>query len=228
MRWFEVVSCLVLLILARVTPALAQTKDWTIRAGLAYARPSGAFEAERANGKVVSSDVDGGVSYSIRVERRLTPRFGVTVGGMRSEHDFIIHQDFPDGSEFEARDGFAFEAVTAGVAIHLMHDGPVELVVEPFVLFARYDDVSLGSAGPPYDRTYPIDVDVESTPGVGVIAGVDIPAGGERVSINPWIGVTAIRFSGPFQDDPSIPGSGGEIGVAFSPLLAGIAIAIRF
>ena len=166
--------------------------------------------------------------FSLRVERPLTPRYGITVGGLRSTHNFIIHQDFPDGTEFEARDKFRFSAVTAGLAIHLFQDRFARVILEPFFLFAWYDDVSLASAGPPYDRNESIDVDVESQPGVGIIAELEIAIGGELVTLNPWVSLAAVRFSGPFPDDPSIPGSDGNIGVGFSPLSVGVAVAFHF
>ncbi len=208
--------------------AALQADTWHIRGGVAYASPDGSFQTQRANGKIVTSDIDEGVLFSFRVERQLTRRLGVTVGGLGlSNHHFIIHQDFPDGTEFEARDEFRFRAVTAGVAVHLFQESFAPMVLEPFLLFAWYDDVSLASAGPPYDRTVPIDVDVNFQPGLGLIASLEIPVGGPSVTLNPWVGLAAVRFTGPFPDDPSIPGSGGDIGVGFSPLMVGVALGLH-
>ena len=209
--------------------AALQADTWHIRGGVAYASPDGSFQAQRANGKVVTSDIDEGVLFSLRVERQLTRRLGLMVGGLGlSNHNFIIHQDFPDGTEFEARDGFRFKAVTAGVALHFFQESFAPVVLEPFLLFAWYDDVSIASAGPPYDRTVPIDIDVNALPGIGMITSLEIPVGGPSVTFNPWVGLAAVRFTGPFPDDPSIPGSGGDIGVGFSPLMVGASLGLHF
>ncbi len=209
--------------------AALQADTWHIRGGVAYASPDGTFQTQRANGKIVTSDIDEGVLFSLRVERQLTRRLGITVGGLGlSEHHFIIHQDFPDDTEFEARDAFRFRAVTAGVAVHFFQDKFAHVVLEPFLLFAWYDDVSLASAGPPYDRNASIDVDVQPQPGIGMIVNLEIPIGGRFVTLNPWVGLAAVRFTGPFPGDPAIPGSEGDIGVGFSPLMGGIALGLHF
>ncbi len=208
--------------------AALQADTWHLRGGVAYASPDGSFQTQRANGKIVTSDIDEGVLFSFRVERQLTRRLGITVGGLGlSNHHFIIHQDFPDGTEFEARDDFRFKAVTVGLAVHLFQESFAPVVLEPFLLFAWYNDVSLASAGPPYDRTTSIDVDVNFQPGLGMIANLEIPVGGPSVTLNPWVGLAAVRFTGPFPDDPSIPGSGGDIGVGFSPLMVGVALGLH-
>lgn len=208
--------------------AARQADSWRLRAGVAYASPDGSFQAQRANGKIVTSDIDEGVLFFFRVERQLTRRLGVTLGGLGlSRHHFIIHQDFPDGTAFEARDDFRFKAVTAGVALHFLQDSFAPVVLEPFLLVAWYNDISIASAGPPYDRTVPIDVDVNVQPGLGLVASLEIPVAGPSVTLNPWVGLTAVRFTGPFPDDPSIPGSGGDIGVGFSPLMVGLALGLH-
>ncbi len=205
-----------------------QADTWHIRGGVAYASPDGTFQAQRANGKIVTSDIDEGVLFSFRVERQLTRSLGVTVGGLGlSNHHFIIHQDFPDGTEFEARDEFRFKAVTVGLAFHVFRESFAPVILEPFVLFAWYDDVSLASAGPPYDRNASIDVDVRFQPGLGMIASLEIPVGGPSVTLNPWVGLAAVRFTGPFPGDPSIAGSEGNIGVGFSPLMVGLALGLH-
>lgn len=228
MRWMSFISCAVLLAWCWPRQEDAQQNPWVVRAGAGYAVPDGTFEAQRANGKIVTSDIDAGPLFSVRVERRVSPRIGLTLGGVRSDHDFIIHQDFPDGTAFEARDSFRFQAITAGVAFHWFEGRGAHFIVEPYFLFAWYDDVSLDSAGPPFDRTDPIDVAVESRPGVGVIAGLEIPIAGSSFSFNPWVGIAAVRFSGPFPDDPSIPGSDGEIGVSLAPLSLGVSVGLHF
>ncbi len=229
MIWRNVLVVAVLTACCLPRAAAAQQSTWHLRGGVGYASPDGSFEAQRANGKIVTSDIDEGVLVSLRVERQLTRRLGITVGGLGlSQHHFIIHQDFPDDTEFEARDGFRFNAVTAGVAVHFLQDRFAQVVLEPFLLFAWYDDVSIASAGPPYDRTLPIDVDVQPMPGIGLITSLEIPLERPSVTLNPWVGLAAVRFSGPFPDDPSIPGSGGDIGVGFSPLMAGVALGVHF
>lgn len=208
--------------------AACQENTWHIRGGTAYASPDGTFETQRQNGKIVMSDIDEGVVFALRVERQLTRRFGLTVGGLGlSQHHFIIHQDFPDGTEFEARDRFRFKAVTAGIALHFFQDKFAHLMIEPFLLFAWYNDISIASAGPPYDRTRSIDVDVNPQPGIGLVVSLEIPLRGKFVTLNPWAGLAAVRFTGPFPADPSIPGSEGDIGVGFSPLMAGVMLALH-
>lgn len=208
--------------------AACQADTWHIRGGVAYASPDGSFQTQRGNGKIVTSDIDEGVVFSLRVERQLTRRLGITMGGLGfSEHHFIIHQDFPDGTEFEARDRFRFKAVTAGVALHFFQDRFAHLMLEPFLLWAWYNDVSLASVGPPYDRTASIDVDVQPQPGIGMVVSFEIPIGGPFVTLNPWVGLAAVRFTGPFPADPSIPGSEGDIGVGFSPLMVGVMLGLH-
>jgi len=207
--------------------ASAAAGDWSIRGGAAYANPDGSYKTQRANGKIVTSDIDEGVLFSLSAERQLSPRLGITLGGMFSEHHFIIHQDFPDGTEAEARDGFRFRAITAGLAIHFFRDKFTHLILEPFLLFAWYDDVSLSSHGPPYDRNASIDVDVRPQPGVGLIASLELPLSKQLVSLDPYVGLAIVRFTGPFPADPNIPGSEGDIGVGFSPLIVGANIGLH-
>jgi len=206
-----------------------QAGTWHIRGGAAYGNPDGHFTAQRANGKIVTSDIDGGILFSFRVEKQITDRLGITLGGLGgSKHHFIIHQDFPDDTEFEARDEFRFKAVTAGVALHYFSDKTIGIVLEPFLLLAWYNNVSLSSAGPPYDRDASIEVDVNLQPGLGLIANIEIYLIGRSVTINPWTGLAAVRFTGPYAADPSIPDSEGNIGVGFSPLMVGIALGSQF
>ncbi len=208
--------------------AALQADTWHLRGGVAYANPDGSFQTQRANGKIVTSNIDEGVVFSFRVERQLTQRLGVTVGVLGlSNHHFIIHQDFPDGTEFEARDDFRFKAVTVGLAVHLLQESFAPVVLEPFLLLAWYNDVSMASAGPPYDRTVPLEIDINVQPGLGLIANLEIPVAGPSVTLNPWVGLAAVRFTGPFPDDPSLPGSGGNIGVGFSPLMVGVALGLN-
>ena len=210
--------------------AIAQkTHSWHIRGGVAYASPDGSFETQRANGKFVTSDIDEGTVFALRVERQLTRRLGITVGGLGlSEHYFIIRQDFPDGLTFIARDAFRFNAVTAGIALHFFQNRFAQVVLEPFLLFAWYNDVILSSAGPPFDRTTPLDIDIESRPGLGLIVNLEIPLGTPALTLNPWAGLAAVEFSGPFPADPALPGTEGDIGVGFSPLMVGVALGFHF
>jgi hypothetical protein len=73
-----------------------------------------------------------------------------------------------------------------------------------------------------------MDVDVQPQPGLGLDVSLVVPLGQRSLTLNPWVGLAAIRFTGPFPADPAIPDSDGGIGVGFSPLKLGAAIEWHF
>lgn len=226
MTWQLLIVAASLILLTQ--PAIAQKDSWHLRGAAAYARADGSFHTQRANGKFVTSDIDDGIVFNLRAERRISSRVGVTVGGLGlSRHRFIIHQDFPDGTTFEASDDFLFQAVTTGAAIHFLRERRAQFLLEPFLLFAWFDDVSVASSGNMFDRETPIDVDIQPQLDVGLIASFEFSVA-KSLSVGPWVGLSAVRFTGPFPADPALPDSEGDIDVDFSPVMAGVAMTYHF
>ena len=61
-------------------PLTAQEYRWSIAARAGGMTANGQFTAVRPNGKTISSDIGGGAYLSVGVERRLSKRWGVTLG----------------------------------------------------------------------------------------------------------------------------------------------------
>ena len=225
-------SARVLLVVAlsgATTLAVAQESAWSLslRAGMMDA--GGEFTATRDNGKTVASDIDGGFYVSVGVERRLGPRWGVSFGYEGSpSRTFGIEQDFPDGTDFSSSDSFSYHALTGGVVYRLLTRSSFDLLVEPYLAWGWFDDVSLAGAGPPFDRTEPLAVDVSSGLGAGAALSARARLGDGGFSLGARGGLTIQRFQGIFPDDPSIPGSGGDIDVAFNPVYLTVELAFFF
>jgi len=210
--------------------ATAQTGSgrWTFRTAALFISPGGEFSAVRANGKRVTSDITADVGLRFEAEYRIGSRTGFSfsyIGG--SQHDFVIHQDFPDGTDFESSDSFAYDSLTAGFTIHRRHRLPVDLFVEPFLTWATYDDIALASAGPPFDRDAPfLEVDVADAFGVGTVVGVDAPLGSSRWSFHALAGLVVIPFQGEFPTQQDEPGEAATstLGPGFSFPVVGVGL----
>lgn len=200
------------------SPCHGQVPGWAVSVHAGPMQANGYFTAVRANGKRVTSDIDGGWYHSGRIARRLNRSWSIEAGyeGSRSR-EFRIDQAFPDDTDFTSADSFSYQAVTLGGRRWFSTGPGVRVSGGAYLAVGWYDDVSLPSAGPPYDRTLPLDIDVETRPAFGLDLTLAFPIGRSGLALDTRVGVTVVRFSGPFPDDPSVPGSGGDIDVPFNP-----------
>jgi hypothetical protein len=213
-----------IVVVGAATPAVAQDR-WIIRLGAAALFPDGESAETRSNGTVATTDIDKGYAFTIRLERRLSSRVGVELGALGySIHHLTLHQAFPDGTDFESNDSFRFQSLMAGVVLRPIIGGRVDLIVEPFVHYAMFDDLFIESAGPPFDRAFPREVDVERKPGAGMLAALEIAAG--RMTFGPWLAFALTPFHGTYAPEPSGV-NGGEIRANFNPLMAGVGMGFK-
>lgn len=222
------VSRLLLLLAAAATISIpAQAQQWEVGIRALHVSPDGHFSDRRENGKLVESRLEPSLSIAISVSRGLSESVsvGVEYTGAAS-YDFVIHQDFPDGTEFESRDASDYHAVAVHVPILIREIAPrLHWWFEPSVGISFKSDVTLASSGNAYDRTDPIAVDVSRALRVGMMTTIEYALG--PVSLEALTGFAVERFQGQFPDDPTAPGIGGDIDVAFNPVVFGLGVRIE-
>lgn len=229
-----VTAAVVLMMPWLLQSAVAQdTTFWKIYGGVGYMHVDGRSESQTESQAglpvVETTDIEDGRMFILRLERRFTQSLGLSVGGLGwSDHVFVLHQRFPDGTEFESRDSFTLRALSLGVVAHFFEDQIAHLALELFLMYAWYDELTLAGAGPPLDDTEPRVIRPDSRPGIGVFAGLEIPLRPSWLTLRPWAGVAIAQFTETLFLDSRLEGLTGSIDVRLTPVMGGASLGVRF
>jgi len=221
-------TCACLLAAARPTPA--HEPAWSLRLGAVLVVPDGSYEAVRENGKRVTTEMSADLGLAVEIERRLTARLGLALGFTRTaSHELTLRQDLPDGSVHRASDAFPFQELRAGVAYHLTPGHRADVLLVGFVSAASFGDVVLASAGPPYDRTAPLEVDVRRAIGGGGGLSLELPFATGHFAVCARVDLAVIGFRGEFpSESPDGDEPPGDLDLDFNPVRFGLGVRLLF
>ncbi len=213
------------LTLALLGPRAARSQGPTLIVEVGYGALGGTFEDLRSNGKRVHADLTGGPSVALGL--------AVTVGGRDVEAgvlhladaSVVIAQEFPDGGRFRAAEPTAWTGAWLAVPWTVARFGGLRLDLSPRAVVGRWREVTLASAGPPWDRTRPLDLAPGTSVGLGLGAAV---RGGLSRSVEAGLTATLLRlrFHADIADDPVDPGTGGDVDLDANPLT--LAVSLRW
>ena len=206
------------LVVAGGDPLVGQERGWRVSANVGGMTANGEFSAVRPNGKRITSDISGGFYLALAVARHVGDRWRIFLGYEGSPSaTFTIDQAFPDSTSFSSSDTFSYNALTAGAAFDAVSQPSWFLRLAPYLAYGWFSNVSLAGAGPPFDRTAPLDITVDSRLGFGFSLSA-LARVGSGWTVGGRGGMTIQRFQGTFPEDPSMPGTAGDVDVAFNPL----------
>lgn len=218
-----------LLVLLSASAASAATPSWTLRLGAGLSDPDATFSARRPNGKVVSTSATTGRAIEVSAERR-SGRWGLLVGvSHTSSHELVLLQEFPDGTSFTARDWIDVASALAGVVFRLVPDRRWDLRLELAGTWNRFSDPVLLGAGPPFDRSTPLDIATEDVPGAAFRVGFDMPWKRGGWSVGGWVGVHVLGLRGEFPPE-NLEGDAvdvGDLDLRWNPVGAGLHLSWR-
>lgn len=177
----------------------------------------GEFEDTRTNGKRVRADLAHAVALRVGVV--------VPVGGLRIEAGIRvlessrlrIEQEFPDETDFAAVDRTEWRGGWTGIRIGVARSERAMLDIVPTLLIGSWSAVSVPSAGPPWDRSLPLDLEPETSVGGGVEVRGEFRLT-DRIRATGRASLTRLRFRATIEDDPSEPGTAGEVDLDANPL----------
>lgn len=198
-------------------PVAADDPGWTVRARAAWVDPGFSWSAVNDDETRVSATSDSEIGLGLDLEYRVSRRFGLELGVVWAEPDLVLRAEAPTGESVEVSDGTRFMPISAGVAIHLTPDGPVDLYVAPFAAWVMYSDPSFAVAD-----IEPLSVSIDDDFGWGGTLGVDIPLG-DRLTLN-----AMVRY---YDTDIEVTEDGEDGGTetfAFDPWVYGVGIGYRF
>jgi outer membrane protein W len=181
-RFQTAVSVLLgVVLLALASPAAADEGDWQLRFGFVSSNPDASVAEVAATGERWQVDTNTGAGFGASLEYQFSRRLGVDLG------IFSVVPNIgtsivvgPHGKSFvEIGAAVTMTPVTAGLIVHLIPDGPVDVYVGPVVGYVRYSDFSL-SAGPGLSETFRSQSDFAW----GGNLGADLRFGKSRWSLN--------------------------------------------
>lgn len=217
--------------LAAFVPAdvFAAGYSWQTNIAFTSIDPNGESSLLRPNGKTVTTSMDRQTGMELAVRYQVSDRIGVSAGFLgNSTHTIVLHQDFPDDTDFETSDTFRFNALTIGLPVSLSPTRNWDFYVEPFLAYVMFDDVFLESAGPPFDIDMPLDLNVDDKLGFGAALGFDYPVAGDRWVLHAGARILVAKFDGQTSEDPSNPGFSSSMELDFNALLLSAGVGYRF
>lgn len=141
----------------------AQTGKWSFNVGMAYIHPNGEYFAIRPNGKEVRTNIEASLGAKFGLSRQLTRRSKAELSFISfSKHRMIIHQDFPDGTQFQSSDIIKPTAIILSYGYRLIDGKIIRVDLNADLSYLIYNNINFESAGPPFDRTLPLEIDVSN------------------------------------------------------------------
>lgn len=220
-----------LAILAAIAPAdlFAAAYSWQANIAFTSIDPNGQSSLLRPNGKTVTTSMDRQAGMALALRYRVSDRISISAGFLgNSTHTVVLHQDFPDGTDFDTSDMFRFNALTIGLPYSLSRARNWDFYVEPFLAYVTFDNVFLESAGPPFDIDIPLDLKVDDKLGFGAALGFDYPVAGDRWVLHAGARILVAKFDGQTSEDPSSPGFSSSMELDFNALLLSAGVGYRF
>ncbi len=220
---FTLLRCIrVLFVVAlAVTTAVQTTRAadddpaWTVRFDVAWADPSGDFEATATGAGTLETSFDSGFGAGLRGEYQFSPRFGLDLGVL-SVGSVDISAGVVGGTTGSNLEVSSFTPVTVGLNVHLTPDRPLDLYVGPVLAWVSYSGLDIRTAIATAGSSVSVDDDV----GFGAIIGLDVPLGEWG-----WLIQANLRF---IATDISNSGVAVTIDSKFDPLIVSVGFGYRF
>jgi outer membrane protein W len=172
---------LVALALALTPLATAGESDWQLRFGFVSSSPDASAAEVAATGESFQINTDVGLGVGASLEYRVSRRLGVDLGIFSVAPDIGTSITIgPYGTSLvEISAGVTMTPVTAGLNVHLIPEGPVDVYLGPLVGYVMYSDFTL-EVGPGASETFSASNELAW----GANLGADIRFGKSRWSAN--------------------------------------------
>lgn len=191
----------VALALALTPLATAGENDWQLRFGFVSSSPDASAAEVAATGESFQINTDVGIGAGASLEYRVSRRLGVDLGIFSVAPNIGTSIAIgPSGKSLvEISAGVTMTPVTAGLNVHLIPDGVVDVYVGPLVGYVMYSDFTM-NVGPGVSETFRASNDFAW----GANLGADIRFGTSRWSAN-----AALKYlDSTFEASPQSGGSG--------------------
>ncbi len=185
--------------------------------------PNGEFQANRPNGKHVTTDVTAGLVIGLFLSTSVSDRIDTSMGYVGlSNHKVKLSQYFPDNSTFLSSDQYTFHSYQLRADYLIAQTNQLKITLGAIVSYAIYNDIYLMSAGPPYDRFAPLDISVNDNLRVGLSVGLERQVS-KRLAAILDLALVLHRFKGEFETEDDLdPVS--DIDLPLNPLNLGLGI----
>lgn len=195
-------------------PASAADGDWRLMFGLASVDPDVSLSGEDSDGGRLVVDASSATGFCFALERRLSSRIGLEIGGQSADPDLRLNADLGD-SLFTATGSVRYTSLAVGLNVHLTPDRAVDLYVGPLAAYVFFGD--LGLTGDSVSLDFRGDDDVA----LGAQIGADISFGESS-----W----SLRLLASYLDATlTVTDEVGETSdLGFDPLTFGVGFGYRF
>ena len=198
-------------------PVHAQTFEptWQLALDLAFVDPSGDSLSVNVGGAGVDIEIDDKMGVGIRAEYLFSESLAVEIGVLGTSSIDVTVGDL--GNAFGVATRISnFAPVTLGLNYHFATDSRVDFFAGPYLAIVNYGDIDVeaGTGGAAAE------VSVDTDFGWGAIAGLEVPIGASRWSLQ-----SNVRYI-----DTNMKGSsdGNAFNGDFDPFIFSIGFACRF
>lgn len=126
---------------ALAAPAAAADSPWTLHLRGAWVDGDLSYAETVGFGDRITATDESKLGLGLDVEYRLNDRFGVAGGVLWSKPEVKLRATQPGTEPISTSTDFRFMPVTAGLAIHLTPDGPVDVIFTPGIAWISYGDL---------------------------------------------------------------------------------------
>lgn len=205
----------------------AQTRsgEWKLGLGWAMVSPYGEYAVQRNNGKQVRTDVEPGVAVRLDFSKTIGERAFIHGAALLfARHRIVLDQTFPDGASFQSSDQIRPTYLFVGWGYSLVAKNSWQLDVAADISYVLFNDISLASAGPPYDRSLPLDIQSRNSFRGGVHFNSSFYFGKtQSFGIGLKAGLLLNRFQGEFPTEDEVDPLS-DIDLAFNPLWVSVSL----
>ncbi len=219
-RSLYVVMC-VLCLLTPTWSLAADPPDWHLRFAGSWTDIDAYFsETGRDDGSTLTVDGEASYGVSLGIERRLSDLVGVEFGVDWAKPDVVLRVDIPDYGHLTLSDSLDLLTLRAGLNLHLLRGGPVDLYLGPAVAWINTGG-DLWFSTTVEGQTASLRAAVGNDWGWGGVAGLDVVIG------DAWTVGCAVSY---FKADLDVTDveDGGSTSLDLDPFTARLGFGARF
>ncbi len=174
---FRPTAALALVVMTAAALPAAAAEEWHARAALTWTDTALSYRSLNDDASTTRVIGDDSAGFSLGLERRLSDRIGVELALDASRPEVRLTVEAPGVNPISAGARMDLWTLRAGLNLHLLDDGPIDLYLGPTVAWV-YTPGSIVFRAEVGDQTESVRITADNGFGWGGTAGADVDLGG--------------------------------------------------